>query len=142
MKLGAPTADELGYAKSLAVQEIGGANVILLEQDASQGQVSPKSTPACYCSCWYTVVKEFVTVSVSWLPTQAMLLVPAFLNVEAVQQLWPDLRMHLLVHLLWLCTSKFGSCRLPSWHSHSAATMPLAAGVHCGSARQHRQCAG
>ena len=41
VKLGAPTADELGYAKSLAVQEIGGANVILLEQDASQGQVSP-----------------------------------------------------------------------------------------------------
>ena len=41
VKLGAPTADELGYAKSLAVQEIGGANIILLEQDASQGQVSP-----------------------------------------------------------------------------------------------------
>ena len=45
MKLGAPTADELGYAKSLAVQEIGGANVILLEQDASQGQVSPAFAP-------------------------------------------------------------------------------------------------
>ena len=45
MKLGAPTADELGYAKSLAVQEIGGANVILLEQDASQGQVSPAVPP-------------------------------------------------------------------------------------------------
>ena len=45
VKLGAPTADELGYAKSLAVQEIGGANVILLEQDASQGQVSPAVPP-------------------------------------------------------------------------------------------------
>ena len=40
MKLGAPTADELGYAKSLRVVEIGGTRVIQLEQDASAGAVS------------------------------------------------------------------------------------------------------
>lgn len=39
VKLGAPQADELGYAKSLALQEIGGTNVVVLQQDASQGQV-------------------------------------------------------------------------------------------------------
>ena len=63
MKLGAPTADELGYAKSLAVQEIGGANVILLEQDASQGQVSPASTLAKCCGCQCTVMNKFVAAS-------------------------------------------------------------------------------
>ncbi|BDA41671.1 T-complex protein 1 subunit theta [Coccomyxa sp. Obi] len=40
VKLGAPTADELGYAKSLRVVEIGGTRVIQLEQDASAGAVS------------------------------------------------------------------------------------------------------
>lgn len=40
VKLGAPTADELGFAKSLRVVEIGGTNVIQLEQDASAGAVS------------------------------------------------------------------------------------------------------
>ncbi len=32
VKLGAPSADELGFAKSLKVAEIGGANVLVLEQ--------------------------------------------------------------------------------------------------------------
>ena len=32
MKLGAPSADELGFAKSLKVAEIGGTHVIILEQ--------------------------------------------------------------------------------------------------------------
>lgn len=32
VKLGAPSADELGFAKSLKVTEIGGAHVIVLEQ--------------------------------------------------------------------------------------------------------------
>ena len=77
MKLGAPTADELGYAKSLAVQEIGGANVILLEQDASQGQVGPALPPTTYSSCRYTVVNEFVAASGSKVPTPVTLLVPA-----------------------------------------------------------------
>lgn len=40
MKLGAPAADELGFAKSLRVVEIGGTRVIQLEQDASAGAVS------------------------------------------------------------------------------------------------------
>lgn len=40
VKLGAPQADELGFAKKLALEEIGGTNVIVLQQDASQGQVS------------------------------------------------------------------------------------------------------
>lgn len=40
MKLGAPQADELGFAKSLRTTEIGGTQVILLEQDASAGAVS------------------------------------------------------------------------------------------------------
>ena len=32
VKLGAPSADELGFAKSLKVAEIGGTHVIVLEQ--------------------------------------------------------------------------------------------------------------
>lgn len=32
VKLGAPSADELGFAKSLKIAEIGGTNVIVLEQ--------------------------------------------------------------------------------------------------------------
>lgn len=40
VKLGAPAADELGFAKSLRVVEIGGTRVIQLEQDASAGAVS------------------------------------------------------------------------------------------------------
>jgi T-complex protein 1 subunit theta len=40
VKLGAPHVDELGFAKSLRVIEIGGTQVILLEQDASAGAVS------------------------------------------------------------------------------------------------------
>ena len=39
MKLAAPQPDELGFAKSLALEEIGGTNVVVLQQDASQGQV-------------------------------------------------------------------------------------------------------
>ena len=39
-RLGAPTADELGYAKALGVTEIGGTTVVVLEQDASAGAVS------------------------------------------------------------------------------------------------------
>ncbi|DBA68483.1 TPA: hypothetical protein ACH3X2_013770 [Trebouxia sp. C0005] len=40
VKLAAPQPDELGFAKSLALEEIGGTNVVVLQQDASQGQVS------------------------------------------------------------------------------------------------------
>lgn len=39
MKLATPQPDELGFAKSLALEEIGGTNVVVLQQDASQGQV-------------------------------------------------------------------------------------------------------
>lgn len=39
VKLAAPQPDELGFAKSLALEEIGGTNVVVLQQDASQGQV-------------------------------------------------------------------------------------------------------
>ena len=39
-RLGAPTADELGYAKALRVSEIGGTTVVVLEQDAAAGAVS------------------------------------------------------------------------------------------------------
>ena len=39
-RLGAPTADELGFAKALGVAEIGGTTVVVLEQDASAGAVS------------------------------------------------------------------------------------------------------
>lgn len=47
VKLGAPQPDELGFAKKLALEEIGGTNVVVLQQDASQGQVSlyTKSIP-------------------------------------------------------------------------------------------------
>ena len=39
-RLGAPTADELGFAKALGVAEIGGTTVVVLEQDAAAGAVS------------------------------------------------------------------------------------------------------
>ncbi len=39
-KLGAPTPEELGFAKSLRVEEIGGTHVIVLEQDATQGAIA------------------------------------------------------------------------------------------------------
>eukprot|EP00884_Botryococcus_braunii_P022875 jgi/Botrbrau1/9271/Bobra.180_1s0028.1 len=39
-KLAAPSADELGFAKSLRVEEIGGTRVIVLEQDAAQGAIA------------------------------------------------------------------------------------------------------
>jgi len=38
VKLGAPSADELGFAKSLKVAEIGGANVLVLEQVRRTGR--------------------------------------------------------------------------------------------------------
>ncbi len=37
VKLQAPQADELGFVKSLAVQEIGGTKCIVLQQDSSLG---------------------------------------------------------------------------------------------------------
>lgn len=40
VKLQAPAADELGFARSLAVQEIGGTKCLVLQQDSSQGQIS------------------------------------------------------------------------------------------------------
>ena len=40
VKLAAPQPDELGFAKKLALEEIGGTNVVVLQQDASQGQVA------------------------------------------------------------------------------------------------------
>lgn len=40
VKLQAPQPDELGYAKSIAVQEIGGTNCVVLQQDASMGSIS------------------------------------------------------------------------------------------------------
>ncbi len=43
VKLAAPQPDELGFAKSLALEEIGGTNVVVLQQDASQGQVFTQS---------------------------------------------------------------------------------------------------
>lgn len=49
VKLGAPQPDELGFAKSLALEEIGGTNVVVLQQDASQGQVCTRSS--CWVSC-------------------------------------------------------------------------------------------
>eukprot|EP00887_Chlorella_sp_A99_P001971 scaffold18.g1971.t1 len=39
VKLATPSADELGFAKSLGVQEIGGTKCVVLEQDSSLGQV-------------------------------------------------------------------------------------------------------
>jgi T-complex protein 1 subunit theta len=38
--LGVPQPDELGFASSLIVQEIGGTNCIVLKQDASKGNIS------------------------------------------------------------------------------------------------------
>ncbi|PSC71471.1 T-complex theta subunit [Micractinium conductrix] len=40
VKLQAPQADELGFARSLAVQEIGGTKCVVLQQDSSMGQIS------------------------------------------------------------------------------------------------------
>lgn len=40
VKLQTPQADELGFAKQIEVQEIGGQNCIVLQQDASLGSVS------------------------------------------------------------------------------------------------------
>jgi T-complex protein 1 subunit theta len=40
VKLQAPQADELGFARQLAVQEIGGTKCIVLQQDSSLGQIS------------------------------------------------------------------------------------------------------
>ncbi|PNW85024.1 hypothetical protein CHLRE_03g168450v5 [Chlamydomonas reinhardtii] len=37
---GAPTTDELGFAKSLRVQEIGGTNCLVLQQDSALGAIS------------------------------------------------------------------------------------------------------
>ena len=51
VKLAAPQPDELGFAKKLALEEIGGTNVVVLQQDASQGQVSFAIACCCLCSC-------------------------------------------------------------------------------------------
>lgn len=37
--MGAPRADEIGYAESIATEDIGGSNVIVLQQPESQGQI-------------------------------------------------------------------------------------------------------
>ena len=42
VSLGTPTADELGFAKALSMEEIGGQMVIRLEQDAKHGRVRPE----------------------------------------------------------------------------------------------------
>ena len=39
VSLGTPNADELGFAKALTMEEIGGQMVIRLEQDAAHGKV-------------------------------------------------------------------------------------------------------
>ena len=38
--IGTPSPDELGFAKVLTVQEVGGSNCIVLQQDASMGSIS------------------------------------------------------------------------------------------------------
>lgn len=38
--LGTPTPDEIGFAKSISVQEIGGSNCVVLSQDSSVGKIS------------------------------------------------------------------------------------------------------
>lgn len=40
VKLQAPQADELGFAKQLVEQEIGGTKCIVLQQDSSLGNIS------------------------------------------------------------------------------------------------------
>ena len=40
IKFVAPQADELGFAKSIEVQEIGGTNCLVLQQDAALGSIS------------------------------------------------------------------------------------------------------
>eukprot|EP00879_Flechtneria_rotunda_P006004 GHRR01006316.1.p1 GENE.GHRR01006316.1~~GHRR01006316.1.p1 ORF type:complete len:543 (+),score=202.26 GHRR01006316.1:701-2329(+) len=40
VKLQAPQPDELGFAKQIEVQEVGGANCVVLQQDASLGSVA------------------------------------------------------------------------------------------------------
>jgi hypothetical protein len=40
VKLQAPQADELGFARALAVQEIGGTKCLVLQQDSKMGQIS------------------------------------------------------------------------------------------------------
>ena len=44
VNLGAPTADELGFAKSLEVEEVGGQMVVRLQQAETKGKVNP-TTP-------------------------------------------------------------------------------------------------
>ena len=39
VKLGTPSPDELGFVKSLAVEEIGGTKCVVLQQDSNLGQV-------------------------------------------------------------------------------------------------------
>lgn len=40
VKLQAPQADELGFARELGVREIGGTKCLVLQQDSSMGQIS------------------------------------------------------------------------------------------------------
>lgn len=58
MALGTPTADELGFAKSLEVEELGGQMVIRLEQAETKGKVRSLVFPhqafqavSPWCSC-------------------------------------------------------------------------------------------
>jgi hypothetical protein len=37
---GAPTADEMGFAKEISVMEIGGSNCVVLQQDSSMGNIA------------------------------------------------------------------------------------------------------
>lgn len=39
VKVGTPQADELGFADSLSTEDIGGSNVIVLQQPPDQGQI-------------------------------------------------------------------------------------------------------
>lgn len=39
VKVGAPSLDELGYAESLSTEDIGGSNVIVLQQPESQARI-------------------------------------------------------------------------------------------------------
>ena len=52
VSLGTPNADELGFAKALTMEEIGGQMVIRLEQDAAHGKVWDQTHCSIPVRCW------------------------------------------------------------------------------------------
>ena len=119
VSLGAPTADELGFAKSLEVEELGGQMVIRLEQEGATGKVGLLSCLVCSRRT-HSDQQQHAAAGVCWAS-------PALQwHATLTGKQHPEKMLACLVGPGALLCTNFSWC----------------AGDHSGAAGQHRQAAG